>query len=320
MNNFSGFAESFLQALSAGILLGGVYALMCVGLGMIFGVMKVINFAQGEFVMLGMYGTLFAYSAFSLDSIFGSLIGPAVAALLSGLVLYVLGALIQRFLLSRFTGEKATQITGDSHFPQLIVTLGLALIISNGGLMLFGSTARSVRTEYSSVAWELGPMLDAGISIFINKARFLSLVLASLIGVALFFFVTRSSMGRKLRAAADNPIAATYMGIDVQKAFMVAFGLGCAVTGTAGGLLASYLPFQPYTGAEFVTVMYAGVVLGGLGSVAGAFWGGLAIGLVQQLSVLVLPTQLQNAAIFTVFLLVILFRPQGFFGRNVERT
>lgn len=320
MNSFAIFAESFLQALSAGLLLGGVYALMCVGLGMIFGVMKVINFAQGEFVMLGMYGTLFAYGALALDSVLGPFIGPAAAALLSGAVLYLIGAAIQRFLLARVTGERATAVTGDGHFPQLILTLGLALIISNGALMLFGSTQRSIRTEYSSSAWEIGPMLDGAMSIFINKARVLSLAVSLLIGIGLFLFVTRSSIGKRLRAAADNPTAATYMGIDVQKAFMVAFGLGCAVTGVAGGLLASYLPFQPYTGAEFVTVMYAGVVLGGLGSVAGAFWGGLVIGLVQQLSTLVLPTQLQNAAIFTVFLLIILLRPQGFFGRSVERT
>jgi len=320
MSNYAIFAESFLQALAAGILLGAVYALMCVGLGMIFGVMKVINFAQGEFLMLGMYGTLFAYSALSLDSVLGSFLGPVVAALLSGLALFVIGAAIQRFLLARVTGREAGAQTGDGHFPQLILTLGLALIISNGALMVFGSVPQTLRTEYSSSAWEIGPMFEAGISIFVNKARVLSLFVALIIGAALFIFVTRSNIGKTLRAAADNPRAATYMGIDVQRAFMVAFGLGCAVTGVAGGLLSSYLPFQPYTGIEFVTVMYAGVVLGGLGSIAGAFWGGLVIGLIQQLSILVLPTQLQNAAIFAVFLLIILLRPQGFFGRNVERT
>ena len=121
-------------------------------------------------------------------------------------------------------------------------------------------------------------------------------------------------------AAADNPEAATYMGIDVQRAHRIAFGLGCAVTALAGGLVATYYPFQPYVGLEYVIVMYAGVVLGGLGSVSGAFFGGLTIGLVQQLSTLFLPNQLQNTAIFVGFLIIILLRPQGLFGRAMRRT
>ena len=119
----------------------------------------------------------------------------------------------------------------------------------------------------------------------------------------LTLLITRSRLGKSLRAAADNPEAATYMGIDVDRAHRIAFALGTGITAIAGGLVATYYPFQPYVGLEFVIVMYAGVVLGGMGSILGAFWGGLTIGLVQQLSTLVLPTQLQNAAIFVVFLL-----------------
>jgi len=132
--------------------------------------------------------------------------------------------------------------------------------------------------------------------------------------------IARTTLGKALRAAADNPEAATFMGIDVDRAHRIAFGLGAAITAIAGGLLATNYPFQPYIGLEYVIVMYAGVVLGGMGSIIGAFWGGMAIGLVQQLSTLVLPTQLQNAAIFVVFLLVVYLMPQGFFGRVVERT
>ncbi|WP_353186481.1 branched-chain amino acid ABC transporter permease, partial [Bosea sp. (in: a-proteobacteria)] len=133
-------------------------------------------------------------------------------------------------------------------------------------------------------------------------------------------FLTYSRIGRGLRAAADNPVAATYMGVDVTKAHRIAFSLGVAVTAVAGGLLASSQSFQPYIGIDFVIVMYAGVVLGGLGSIMGAFWGGLTIGLVQQLSTLFLPYQLQNTTIFLVFLLIIFFWPQGMFGRVSERT
>ena len=312
--------ENILQALTAGLLVGSVYALMCLGLGMIFSVMRVVNFAQGEFLMLGMYATFFIYTSLGLGNVFGPLLAPVVSAAVAGALLYGMGVAIQRWLLSRVTGERAAGISGDGHFPQLILTLGLALILSNGALMLFGSTPTSLRTPYASSAWEVGPLVAGEVTLFINKARSISLLVAVGVAFALYLFVRRSSTGKTLRAAADNATAAVYVGVDVQRSYKVAFGLGCAVTGIAGGLLATYLPFQPYVGTEFVTVMYAGVVLGGLGSIAGAFWGGLLIGLVQQLSGLVLPAQLQNAAIFVVFLLVVLLRPQGLFGRNVERT
>jgi branched-chain amino acid transport system permease protein len=312
--------ENVLQALAAGVLIGAVYALMCVGLGMIFSVMKVVNFAQGEFLMLGMYGTFYVFTSLGLGAVLGDFFGPIVAAALTGGLLYLVGVGIQRYLLSRVTGAAGDGSAGAGHFAQLILTLGLALIISNGALMVFGSVPTSLRTGFSAAAWDVGPLVGDEVMLFINKARAISLLLALVVAALLYVFVTRSGAGKRLRAAADNPTAAVYMGIDVQKSYRVAFGLGCAITGVAGGLLCTYLPFQPYTGAEFVTVMYAGVVLGGLGSIAGAFWGGLLIGLVQQMSSLVLPAQLQNAAIFVVFLLVVLLRPQGLLGRNVERT
>ena len=136
------------------------------------------------------------------------------------------------------------------------------------------------------------------------------------VAVALYWLVNYSRLGKTLRAAADNAQAAIYMGIDVDRAHRVAFGIGTGVTAIAGGLVATYNPFQPYIGLDFVIIMYAGVVLGGMGSILGAFWGGMTIGLVQQLSTLVLPAQLQNAAIFAIFLLIVLVRPQGLFGRR----
>jgi branched-chain amino acid transport system permease protein len=142
------------------------------------------------------------------------------------------------------------------------------------------------------------------------------------VGVVLGFvmLMSRSRLGKSLRAAADSPQAAIYMGIDVARAHRMAFGFGVAITAIGGGLLASGTSFQPYVGLEYVIVMYAGVVLGGLGSVSGAFLGGLTIGLVQQLSTFFLPNQLQNTAIFVVFLVIVLLRPQGLFGREARRT
>ena len=169
----------------------------------------------------------------------------------------------------------------------------------------------------SASAWEISA---DQVSVFLNKARSVAFFVSIVVAAALFLFIGRTRIGKMLRAAADNPEAATYMGIDVQRAHRIAFGLGCAITALAGGLVATYYPFQPYVGLEFVIIMYAGVVLGGMGSIGGAFWGGLTIGLVQQLSTLVLPVQLQNTAIFVVFLLIMMLRPEGLFGRDVERA
>jgi len=311
--------ENVLQGLTAGLLIGSVYALMCVGLGLIFGVMRVINFAQGEFLMLGMYGTLYAYTWLALGSILGPYVGPIVGALIAGVAVYFFGILLHRYLLVRVTGIRVAGSEGEGHYPQLILTLGLSLILANAGLIFFGSTPENIRTPLSASAWEIGPFAGE-LSVFLNKARSVAFLVSVAVAVVLFFFITRTRIGKMLRAAADNPEAALYMGIDVERAHRIAFGLGCAITALAGGLVATYYPFQPYVGLEFVIIMYAGVVLGGMGSIGGAFWGGLTIGLVQQLSTLMLPVQLQNTAIFVVFLLIMMLRPEGLFGRNVERA
>ena len=309
--------ENFLQSLIAGVLIGSLYGLMCVGLGLIFGLMRVINFAQGEFFMLGMYGAFYLFGWMGLSGI----MGPLLAAVLSAGFSFAMGWGVHRFLLSNSTGRAVAGTEGDGHYQQLILTLGVSLVLANGALLVFGNLPLSIRTPYASQAWELGPLADDGmLMFFFNQARVMALVAAVVVTMATYLFISRSRLGKTLRAAADNPDAATYMGIDVERAHRISFSLGVAITAIAGGLVASYYHFQPYIGLEFVVIMYAGVVLGGLGSIMGPFWGGLIIGLVQQLSALFLPMQLQNGTIFVLFLLVILFRPQGLFGKNVERV
>jgi branched-chain amino acid transport system permease protein len=279
----------------------------------------VINFAQGDFLMLGMYVTLYLSAALGGIAVLGPVSPPFIAAICAGPVLFAGGYLLHRLLVARVTGIRVAGIEGDGHYAQLILTLGVALILENGGLILFGSTPQSVRTPLSSSAWEL-PLLHEGSAIFVNKARSIAALISVAAAVGLYWFIGRSRLGKALRAAADNPEAATYMGIDVDRAHRIAFGIGTGVTAVAGGLVATYSSFQPYVGLEFVIIMYAGVVLGGMGSMLGAFWGGMTIGLVQQLSSLVLSPQLQNSAIFVVFLAIVLLRPQGLFGRRAERT
>jgi len=309
--------ENVVQTVIAGVLTGSIYGLMCVGLALIFGVMRVINFAHGDFMMLGMYAAFYAFGLLGLQSVFGSLGGTYLAILLAVPILYGVGWVIHAALIGRVSGTRTAELDGEGHYAQLILTLGIALMLTNGAQMAFGSVTVALRTPLTTAAWEI-PFGD--MSVFVNKSRTIAAV-ASVVAIWLIAqMINRSAMGRALRAAADNPVAATYMGIDVNRAHRVAFSLGVAITALAGGLLATNYPFHPHVGLEYVIVMYAGVVLGGMGSIVGAFWGGLTIGLVQQLSTLVLPNQLQNTAIFVVFLLIVFFRPQGFFGRSAERT
>jgi branched-chain amino acid transport system permease protein len=183
-----------------------------------------------------------------------------------------------------------------------------------------GSSPNSIVSPLSSSAWEIPLLVDDFSAVFLNKARTINAGICIALSFALFWFIQKTLLGKSLRAAATNPEAALYMGIDVSKAHHLAFALGTAIAGIAGGLLVIYYPVQPHVGVDFVVIMYAGVVLGGMGSIIGAFWGGMTIGLVQQMSTLIVPIQLQNTAIFVVFVLVLLIRPEGFFGRTVERA
>jgi branched-chain amino acid transport system permease protein len=314
------WVENFLQALTAGLLTGAIYGLMCVGLSVIFGVMRVINFAHGDFMMLGMYVAFYAFGLLGMQAAFGAEAAPYVAAVLAAPAVFLAGVLTHRFLVSKVTGMRGSGLAAEGHYAQLILTLGVALVLQNGGLYLFGSAPVSIPTPLASSAWEVGPLHGDLVSVFVNQGQTVAAAIAVAVVAAFVLFMARSPLGKSLRAAADNPEAATYMGIDVGRAHRLAFGLGVAITAIGGGLLASGTSFQPYVGLEYVIVMYAGVVLGGLGSVSGAFFGGLTIGLVQQLSTLILPNQLQNTAIFVVFLVIVLLRPQGLFGRAARRT
>ena len=311
--------ESVLNALTAGVTIGCIYGLMCIGLGLIFGIMKVVNFAQGELLMLGMYASFYLVTGGGVLAFLGPYVGPFVGAMLAGPIVFIFGALLHKFLISRVSGLRTAGSIDDGHFGQLIVTLGISLILQNGGMIVFGTIPVSVRTPLSSSAFQIGPIYGDA-TVFLNKAKLVACAVAIAAALALYFVLEFTRIGKALRAAADNPTAATYMGIDVDRYYRMAFGLGCGITAIAGGLMATYLSFSSFVGFDYVIIMYSGVVLGGIGSIMGAFWGGLTVGFVQQVSALVLPPQLQNAAIFIVFLAIVMLRPQGLFGRSAERA
>jgi branched-chain amino acid transport system permease protein len=288
------------QYVVTGLLVGGVYALMSIGLALIFGVMRVVNFAQGDFMMLGMYVTFFLAVGGGVD--------PLLGALVTIPPFFLLGVLVHRLLLVRVTGGGDPQRMMDS---QLILTLGLSLIITNGTTMLLTPMPRGIRTTYATQAFNVGPLL-------LNQARSYAFVMALLLAGVVYLFLTRTDRGKALRAAADDPEAASYQGIDVRAMHGLAFGVGIALVAAAGGLLATYHPIEPTVAVNFIVLMFVAVVLGGLGSIPGAFAGGLLIGLVQSLTLLILPFQLQNVGVFITFLLVLYLRPQGLFGQRLR--
>lgn len=282
---------SIVQAALTGLMQGGVYALISIGLTIIFGVLGIINFAQAEFLMLGMYATLVLAVGFGIS--------PLLLFFLIIPVFVVFGAAIQRTMIEPILDEQED--------AQLILTFGILLILQNGALSYFGSSPMTMDIPYSSQAFELGIFT-------LNQAKTIAFLFAIATAAAVFLFLRHTEFGRAIRATADNSTAAEYAGINVRRVYMIAFGLGIALTASAGALLVMYYPVSPTVGFDFIVLMFVVVVLGGLGSVKGALVGGLLIGVIENLSTIWLPLELQPAVVFVLFLAVVLFRPQGLFG------
>jgi branched-chain amino acid transport system permease protein len=187
--------ENVLQSLAAGLLVGAIYGLMCVGLAMIFGIMRVINFAQGDFMMLGMYVAFYIFVGLGMQATFGGYIGPYVSVLLAAPVLFLVGYVIHELLISRVSGIRSALLVGEGHYAQLVLTLGIALILQNGGMILFGSQLVSIRTPLSSTAWELGPFWGDVVTVFVNKGRGMAALFSIAIILALWLVISRSWIG-----------------------------------------------------------------------------------------------------------------------------
>lgn len=284
---------STLQALVDGLLVGGVYSVISVGLTLVFGVMGIVNFAQAEFMMIGMFVAYFAWVAFGLD--------PMVGSLLAFLVTFAFGGLLQATLIRR--------VLNAPHTSQILLTIGLLIVLENGALLLFGPEFRSVRTTYQDVAFNIG-------GIFVSAPYLGAFALATVCAVALWFVLERTWIGHAMRATAQNPMAAQIVGIDVRGVYRIAFGLGTGLTAFGGAIVLPYMTVSPSVGAQFVILMFTVVVLGGLGSVLGALVGGLVAGVIQSLSGLFLPIQMQNLVLFVVFIMILTFRPAGILARS----
>ena len=281
--------STLFNVLVAGLLLGGTYALVALGLNLVFGVVRVINFAHGELVMLGMYG---AYAAFQLG------LDPYVSVLIVAPLMALLGFGIQRLLIQPLQTEPMMQV---------FVTFGLLLLLQNLVLAATGGQAHSLEVaRYSRPI----PMLSTSVSI----PRLVVLVVATLVTLGLYQYLQRSMTGRAIRAVVQDRNAARLMGINVERIYMLVFGLAAAMAGVAGVLLSPTYTITPYIGGDFIFAAFAVVTLGGLGSVPGAYIGAMIVGFVEALAGFYIDPSLRQAVWFALFLVVLIIRPTGLLG------
>lgn len=283
--------EQILQAIVNGILIGGVYAVLAVGLALVFGVMEIVNFAQSEFVMVGMYIAYAVFAATGLD--------PIAAAPIVFLAVFVFGAGVQRFLIQ--------PVLAAPMVSQIFLTVGVSFVLVAGAQLVFGARFLSVVTPYQTAALHLGWLQ-------LSVPYLLAFLASAAMAGLLWVFLDRTDLGRAMRATSQNRTAAQLMGINPTRIYMIAFGLGTGLAGVAGAVILPYAYVFPNVGHNYSLVMFTVVTLGGLGSVSGALLGGLVVGVVHAVSAVFLPTQLQNVVVFVIFLATLLFRPSGLMG------
>ena len=279
----------------SGALTGSLYAMIGVGLTVVFGVMRIINLAHGEMVMLGMFGAFWGQALWRLD--------PFLSLLLWAPLMFLAGMAIYRFLLRK--------VIPGGELNTLLYTAGLSLLVANVALLLWTGDYRTISLSYGAE-----PIRPLGIAIAVPLLA--AFVLALAITAALWLFLTRTDLGRGIRATSQDTDAAILMGVDVERVAAVTFGLGTALAAAAGVLLAPSLYLYPTVGELLIVKCFVIVVLGGLGSVPGAIAGGVLLGVVESLGAVYVSSTYKDGIGFLLFLAVLLYRPQGLFG--VGRT
>jgi len=280
-------------ALIGGVLTGGIYALVALGLTLIYGVLHIVNFAHGSLLMMAMFGAWLLATQFGLD--------PLAALPLMAAVMFAAGWALYRFVIGRVAG-------GDDR-AMLLATLAVAVILDNLALVLFTGDTRTIETPYSLDMVQAGPYL-------VPLAKLIAFACALLIAGALWAFMALTDTGRAIRAVAREPEGACLVGIRPQRIFALAYGIGIACLGAAACLLLPSYYVHPGVGESFVLIAFTIVVLGGMGSFAGALLGGFVIGLTESLGGLFLGENLGRIGVFVIFIAILLFRPTGLFGQR----
>jgi branched-chain amino acid transport system permease protein len=282
----------YLNIIVAGLLTGLVYGLMALGLSVIFGVIRVVNFAHGEMMVVAMYATYLASTVTGLD--------PLLMLVPVTVLLFLLGYALQRLLINRY-------IARPDH-EQFLLLLAIATIITASLLMGFGPDARNVQLDYAYDSYQIGGLL-------LDKVRVIAAAGAALGAAALWAFFRFTRTGKAIRACADNQIGAQVVGLDVKRLYAITFGLGAACVGAAGALMLLLVDVEPYIATDYTLLAFIIVILGGLGSMPGALLGGVLVGVSEALSGFVIEPSFKSAFSFALLILVLLVRPQGLLGR-----
>jgi branched-chain amino acid transport system permease protein len=284
-----------------GIILGGLYGAIAIGLSLIFGVMRVINFAHGSFLMIGLFIPYWLWQLFRVH--------PYVALVVTAPALFGLGYAIQATLIAPlYKRERAMVIEPLS---ALMLTAGVGLILDNVTFMAFGPDFRGITLEFASKAFWIGEFLN------VNYTRFIAFLTSLLLTVLLSVFLVRTDLGRAIRSTAQNRDAAALCGINVMRIYNVTFGLGCAALGIVGCLMIPFYPVSPSIGLAFGVRSFITVVLGGIGSIPGCILGGLILGVVESVAAQFVTATSASIFSFVIFILVLFFRPTGLLGMRV---
>jgi len=293
----------FAQAVVSGLLIGGVYSLVAMGLSLVFGVLDIINFAHGALMTITIYVSYLLFQNYGVD--------PYVSLVITIPLMFVVGVGIQRFAIN--------PVMDAPVHNQLLLTLGIAIIIENLALVLFTGTPRSIELAYARNEFDLGVVnLDFPLRVFgavVSLPKLIAFLVALLLAGVLYLLMQRTQLGTAIRASAQEPEGAELVGIDVRRIYTITFGIGAACVGAAGSLVLPFLFVSPTAGSTFTIIAFVVVVLGGMGSIQGALIGGLVIGLTQELTQLFVPGSSKFLGVFIVFLAVLLFRPEGILGK-----
>ena len=283
----------YLNVAVGGVLTGLVYGLMALGLSVIFGVVRVVNFAHGEMMTVAMYIAITLFAAFQLD--------PLVMLVPIAAVLFVFGYALQKGLINAF-------ITRPEH-TQFLLLVAIAIILVNVLLIVFGPDARSVQVSYSFDSFEIGPLI-------VDATKLYAALAAVAVTALLFAFFQYTALGTAIRACADNYTGALVVGLDVKHLYALTFGLGAACVGAAGVMLVLIADVTPAIGPAYTLLAFVIVITGGLGSMPGALLGGVLIGLTEAMAGLLFTPSAKSMFAFAILVLVLLFRPQGILGKR----
>jgi branched-chain amino acid transport system permease protein len=286
--------DVYLNVAVGGILTGLVYGLMALGLSVIFGVVRVVNFAHGEMMTIAMFIAVLAFAGLHLD--------PLIMLVPIAAVMFVFGYVLQRGLINPF-------VTRPEH-TQFLLLVALAIIIANVLLIVFGPDARAVQTSYSFDSFQIGALIVDAAKVYAGAA-------AIAVAAALFAFFRLTLIGKAIRACADNHTGALVVGLDVKRLYALTFGLGAACVGAAGSMMVLIVDATPMLGPSYTLLAFVLVITGGLGSMPGALLGGVLIGVTEALAGLLFTPSAKSMFAFGILVLVLLFRPQGILGKKL---